>query len=200
MNTTTVLLDPFLDRGVLALAAAASTPEAVALLVRYGSGYLQVGIGPAVRSRLRLHRMSGTGPDSRALLSVDLAAGSGTGISAHDRSATIRALARPDSGPDDFHHPGHVPVVLVPELGSAPPRARAAAAALRLAAASTGVAVAAFTDLVDPADPLRMADVAAARRFAHRHGLPVVDISETADLARCWPPAGDQAGVLATAG
>lgn len=41
-------------------------------------------------------------------VSVDVAAGTGTGVSAHDRAVTIRRLAHSDAAPADFQRPGHV--------------------------------------------------------------------------------------------
>ncbi len=41
-------------------------------------------------------------------ITVDKLAGCTTGVSAHDRAATLRALADPSSKPDDFGRPGHV--------------------------------------------------------------------------------------------
>src|SRR5262249_56134988 len=51
-----------------------------------------------------------------AHVSVDLAAGTGTGVSAHERAGTVRRLAHPDARPDDFLRPGHVfPLAARPE-------------------------------------------------------------------------------------
>ena len=41
-------------------------------------------------------------------VSVDAAKGVTTGISAHDRAATIRTIARPKSKPEDLVQPGHI--------------------------------------------------------------------------------------------
>src|SRR6266513_1695140 len=41
-------------------------------------------------------------------VSVDAARGVTTGISAHDRAATIKTIADPKSTPDDLVQPGHV--------------------------------------------------------------------------------------------
>ncbi|MCI0451633.1 MAG: GTP cyclohydrolase II, partial [Candidatus Latescibacteria bacterium] len=48
-------------------------------------------------------------------ISIDLVGGTTTGISAHDRAATIRALVDPSTRPEDFARPGHVfPLVAKP--------------------------------------------------------------------------------------
>lgn len=41
-------------------------------------------------------------------VTVDLLEGCSTGVSAHDRAATIRALADPERKPEDFGRPGHI--------------------------------------------------------------------------------------------
>lgn len=41
-------------------------------------------------------------------VTVDLLEGCSTGVSAHDRAATIRALADPNRKPEDFGRPGHI--------------------------------------------------------------------------------------------
>ena len=41
-------------------------------------------------------------------VTVDYLPGCTTGVSAHDRAATIRALSDPNSKPEDFGRPGHI--------------------------------------------------------------------------------------------
>ena len=41
-------------------------------------------------------------------VTVDVREGTSTGISASDRALTLRALARPDSRPEEFRRPGHI--------------------------------------------------------------------------------------------
>jgi len=43
-----------------------------------------------------------------AHVSVDLAASTGTGVSAYERAATVRRLANSDARPEDFLRPGQV--------------------------------------------------------------------------------------------
>lgn len=95
----------------LIMAAEAVTPEAVGFFVRYTSGIIcqpmlherleQLRLPPMVPENTESHRTAFT-------ISVDYRHGTTTGISAHDRARTIRALADPASLPEDFARPGHI--------------------------------------------------------------------------------------------
>ena len=60
--------------------------------------------------RLEIPPMPGSGDRHGTAyhVSVDLAAGTGTGVSAFDRAATVRRLADEHARPEDFLRPGHV--------------------------------------------------------------------------------------------
>lgn len=95
----------------LIMAAEAVTPEAVGFFVRYTSGII---CQPMLRERLQELRLPQMVPENTEshrtafTISVDYRHGTTTGISAHDRAKTIRALADPASRPDDFARPGHI--------------------------------------------------------------------------------------------
>ncbi len=95
----------------LIMAAEAVTSEAVAFFVRYTSGIIcQPMLGERLQE-LRLPQMVPENTESHRTaftISVDYRHGTTTGISAHDRSRTIRALADPASRPEDFARPGHI--------------------------------------------------------------------------------------------
>jgi 3,4-dihydroxy 2-butanone 4-phosphate synthase/GTP cyclohydrolase II len=95
----------------LIMAAEAVTPEAIAFFVRYTSGIIcQPMLGERLQE-LRLPQMVPENTESHRTaftISVDYRHGTTTGISAHDRAKTIRALADPVSRPDDFARPGHI--------------------------------------------------------------------------------------------
>jgi len=95
----------------LIMAAEAVTPETVGFFVRHTSGII---CQPMLRERLEQLRLPPMVPENTEshrtafTISVDCRHGTTTGISAHDRSRTIRALADPASQPDDFARPGHI--------------------------------------------------------------------------------------------
>src|SRR5436305_4731036 len=99
------------NEGDLIMAAEKVTPETVNMMIRYGSGIVcvptlepqlrRLGLGPMVARNRESHRTDFT-------VSVDAAEGISTGISAYDRTRTIRLLASPTTRPDELVQPGHV--------------------------------------------------------------------------------------------
>jgi 3,4-dihydroxy 2-butanone 4-phosphate synthase / GTP cyclohydrolase II len=99
------------NEGDLIFAAEKATPELVAFMVRYTSGYICVPITEDEADRLDLPPMFHTNQDARGTayaVTVDAREGVATGISATDRARTIRLLASPDTRPSDLSRPGHV--------------------------------------------------------------------------------------------
>src|SRR5438093_12029652 len=98
------------NEGDLIFAAELATPELLAFMVRYTSGYICVPLTEADADRLELPPMYHTNQDRRGTayaVTVDAAEGISTGISAADRAHTIRLLADPKSAAKDFRRPGH---------------------------------------------------------------------------------------------
>jgi 3,4-dihydroxy 2-butanone 4-phosphate synthase / GTP cyclohydrolase II len=99
------------NEGDLIMAATKATPETVNMMIRYGSGIVcvptvehqlrRLGLGPMVQQNREVQRTDFT-------VSVDAAEGISTGISAHDRTQTIRILAEPNARPEQLVQPGHV--------------------------------------------------------------------------------------------
>jgi 3,4-dihydroxy 2-butanone 4-phosphate synthase/GTP cyclohydrolase II len=99
------------NEGDLIFAAEKATPELVAFMVRYTSGYICVPITEDEADRLELPPMFHTNQDRRGTayaVTVDAREGVSTGISAADRARTIRLLAGADTKPTDLSRPGHV--------------------------------------------------------------------------------------------
>ncbi|MGH3882155.1 MAG: 3,4-dihydroxy-2-butanone-4-phosphate synthase, partial [Pseudonocardiaceae bacterium] len=99
------------NEGDLIFAAARATPELLAFMVRYTSGYICVALTGDDCDRLDLPPMFHTNQDKRGTaytVTVDAREGVTTGISAADRARTIRLLADPDAKSVDFVRPGHV--------------------------------------------------------------------------------------------
>jgi 3,4-dihydroxy 2-butanone 4-phosphate synthase/GTP cyclohydrolase II len=93
------------------MAAEHATPEAVAFMIRHTSGIICVPMPEEHLARLDLPQMVPVNSESHRTaftVSVDLRAGTTTGVSSADRAATIRALADVDSKPADFARPGHI--------------------------------------------------------------------------------------------
>src|SRR5512142_1619428 len=93
------------NEGDLIFAAELATPELVAFMVRYTSGYICVPLTEGEADRLDLPPMFRVNQDRRGTaytVTVDAREGVTTGISAVDRAHTIRLLADPSSTAADF--------------------------------------------------------------------------------------------------
>lgn len=100
------------NEGDFVCAAESITPEQVDFMLRIGRGTLCVPVTTEDAARLKLRPVvdesSNTAPNKTAFLRAVDHISAGTGVSALNRSRTIRALADPTSVADDFLQPGHV--------------------------------------------------------------------------------------------
>lgn len=99
------------NEGDLIVAASHCTPEKMAFIIRNTCGIVCAPVTAAEARRLRLDPMvpSNDAPLGTAFtVSVDVRHGLTTGISAEQRSNTVRALANHNMGAADFVRPGHV--------------------------------------------------------------------------------------------
>ena len=99
------------NEGDLIMAADRATPEAVAFMIRHTSGIICVPMEEEGLVRLDLPQMVMANSESHRTaftVSVDLKAGTTTGVSSADRAATIRALADSTATAADFARPGHI--------------------------------------------------------------------------------------------
>jgi len=99
------------NEGDFIMAAEKATPEAINFMARYGGGLICAALTEERADQMMLPPMVGSNTSlqgTQFTVSVDLKAGTSTGISAFDRTATIKALADPRSRPEDFARPGHV--------------------------------------------------------------------------------------------
>lgn len=93
------------------LSAQAATEPWIAWTVRHTSGYLCAPLPADVADRLELPLMVPASQDPRRTayaISVDAADGITTGISAADRTRTLRVLASPVATAADLIRPGHI--------------------------------------------------------------------------------------------
>jgi len=99
------------NEGDLIMAAECVTPAAVAFMIRHTSGIICVPMEEQQLARLELPQMVPLNNEQQRTaftVSVDLRAGTTTGVSSADRAATIRALADETSVAGDFARPGHI--------------------------------------------------------------------------------------------
>jgi 3,4-dihydroxy 2-butanone 4-phosphate synthase/GTP cyclohydrolase II len=171
------------NEGDLIMAADAATPEAIAFFVRHTSGVICVGLTGERCDDLDLTPMVRANQNTEShgtafTVTVDLAEGTTTGISAADRAATLRALADPAVGTEAFNRPGHI-FPLRARPGGVLKRVGHTEASVDLARLAGRAPAGVLCELVlDGGDMARGADL---RRFADEHGLAFVSI---ADLVR----------------
>jgi len=99
------------NEGDLFIAASLCSPEKMAFIIRHTSGIVCAPLAHEEAKRLHLDPMVALNdaPLGTAFtVSVDVRHGLTTGISAEERTNTVRALANHNSGASDFARPGHV--------------------------------------------------------------------------------------------
>ncbi len=99
------------NEGDFIVAAEMITPEIVNFMLHNGRGVLCAPITEERCEELELaHQVSNNTSmlGTPFTVTVDKLEGCTTGVSAHDRAATIRALADPNSKPETFGRPGHI--------------------------------------------------------------------------------------------
>jgi 3,4-dihydroxy 2-butanone 4-phosphate synthase / GTP cyclohydrolase II len=168
------------NEGDLIFASELATPELVAFMVRYTSGYICVSITEAEADRLELPPMSAINQDRRGTaytVTVDAREGVTTGVSAADRARTIRLLADPETKPSDLTRPGHI-VPLRARDGGVLRRPGHTEAAVDLAVLAGLTASGVVCEIVSEKDPSAMARGEELREFADRHDLALVSIAD----------------------
>ena len=166
------------NEGDLIMAAEHATPEAIAFFVRHTSGVIcapltgdrldELDVPLMVHDNTESHRTAFTA-------SVDLIHGTSTGISAADRSATIRALTDPATRPSDLARPGHIFPLRYSD-GGVLKRAGHTEAAVDLARMAGCYPAGVLCEIVK--DDGTMARVPDLVEFCREHGLLMVSIAQ----------------------
>ena len=108
------------NEGDFIIAAEKITPEAVNFMLKNGRGVLCAPLPISRCKELELERQVDNNTSMLGTpftVTVDLLEGCTTGVSIHDRAATIRALADPATKPSDFGRPGHINPLYAQEKG-----------------------------------------------------------------------------------
>ncbi|HEU4928957.1 MAG TPA: bifunctional 3,4-dihydroxy-2-butanone-4-phosphate synthase/GTP cyclohydrolase II [Candidatus Krumholzibacteria bacterium] len=166
------------NEGDMVLAAERATADKINFLARYARGLICATILPERAEVLKLGPMV---PENTCKLgtaftvSIDLVGGTTTGISAHDRAATIRALVDPSTRPEDFARPGHV-FPLVAKPGGVLRRAGHTEASVDLARLAGLAPVGVLCEVLD--DDGSMARLPRLQDIARDHKLDMVTIAD----------------------
>ncbi len=166
------------NEGDLVLAAVHATPEKMAFIIRNTCGIVCAPLPLETARRLRLDPMvsdNDSAHHTAFTVSVDFRHGTGTGISAEDRVATVRGLANPNSGASDFARPGHI-FPLIAKEGGVLMRSGHTEAAVDLCRLAKLDPVGVICELVnDDGTVMRGPQIAA---FAEKHKLARVSVAD----------------------
>ena len=166
------------NEGDLIMAAEFATPESVNYMLRYGRGVLCTPITIERCNQLKLDRQVS---DNTSMLgtpftiTIDKLEGCTTGVSTHDRAATIRALADPKSRPETFGRPGHINPLYAQDRGVLA-RAGHTEAAVDLARLSGLQPAACLIEILN--EDGTMARMPQLQEFAQKEGLKVITIKD----------------------
>lgn len=166
------------NEGDLAMAAEMITPDAVNFMATEGRGLICV---PMMSQRLDQLRIPMMVYDNTARLgtaftiSVDVLKGATTGISAHDRAATIKALIDPQTAPEDLARPGHIFPLRYME-GGVLKRAGQTEAVVDLARLAGLQPAGVICEIM--ADDGSMARMPQLEEFSQKHGVKIVSVAD----------------------
>ena len=166
------------NEGDLVMAAQMVTPEAINFMRKHAGGLIcvpmvgarldELHIPPMVRENTAVHETAFT-------VSVEARGLTTTGISAHDRAATIKRLLDPEARPGDFLRPGH----------TCPLRAREGGVLVRAGQTEASVDLARLAGLYPAgviceimADDGSMERLEGLRSYADRHGLKLITVKD----------------------
>ena len=166
------------NEGDLIVAAVHCTPEKMAFIVRHTSGIVCAPMPREDARRLNLAPMVADNDSAHTTaftVSVDFRHGTTTGISADDRTLTVRNLANPNAGAADFARPGHI-FPLVAREGGVLMRSGHTEAAVDLCKLAELPPIGVICELVNDDGSVKRGPQVAA--FAVEHGLTQVSVSD----------------------
>jgi 3,4-dihydroxy 2-butanone 4-phosphate synthase/GTP cyclohydrolase II len=163
------------NEGDLVIAAEHMTTEKMAFLVRHTSGIICAPLTEERASHLDLPRMveNNTDPKKTAFtVSCDVE-GTSTGVSATDRTLTVRALVDPASKAEQFRKPGHV-FPLVARAGGVLERRGHTEATVDLCQFASLQPVGVLAELANKDGT--MCRLKECHALARKHGLPIITV------------------------
>jgi 3,4-dihydroxy 2-butanone 4-phosphate synthase/GTP cyclohydrolase II len=166
------------NEGDLCIAAEAVTPETINFMARFGRGLICLALTEERCQELDLPLMveNNTSNYGTAFtVSIEARGRVTTGISAYDRSETVRVAIDPKSRPQDLLRPGHI-FPLRAKKGGVLKRAGQTEASVDLASiAGMGPAAVICEIMNDDGTMARLPDL---REFAVQHGLKIISVAD----------------------
>ena len=166
------------NEGDFITAAELITEEKVNFMLKNGRGVLCAPITITRAEELELERQVQTNTSMLGTpftVTVDLLDGCTTGVSTHDRAATIRALADPTRKPTDFGRPGHINPLYAQDRGVLK-RAGHTEAAIDLARLCGLQPAAALIEILN--EDGTMARMPQLKEVAKEHGMKIITIKD----------------------
>ncbi|MBL8577414.1 MAG: 3,4-dihydroxy-2-butanone-4-phosphate synthase [Mesorhizobium sp.] len=166
------------NEGDLIVAAVHCTPEKMAFIVRHTSGIVCTPMTREDAKRLSLGAMVADNDSAHTTaftVSVDFKHGTTTGISAEDRTLTVRNLANGNVGASDFTRPGHI-FPLIAREGGVLMRSGHTEAAVDLCKLANLPAVGVICELVNDDGTVKRGPQVTS--FAEEHGLKQVSVAD----------------------
>ena len=166
------------NEGDLIIAAEKITADKVNFMLKYARGVLCAPITLSRSEELDLpHQVA----DNTSMLgtpftvTIDKLEGCTTGVSAHDRAATIQALADPASRPETFGRPGHINPLYAQDMGVLRRSGHTEAAIDLCKLAGLYPAGALMEIMNDDGTMARMPDL---MKFAEEHQMHIITIKD----------------------
>jgi len=175
------------NEGDLMILAEKATPEKVAFMVRHTTGILCVAMTQERARTLHLPLMVEENQDSKKTaftVSVDYKPGITTGVSAQERSNTVRALAHASSVASDFIRPGHV-FPLIADNGGLEARGGHTEAGVALSQLVGASPLCLLSEIVN--DDGSMARGQSLTAFATEHSIPIISVGELKEYVQANP-------------
>jgi len=166
------------NEGDLIIAAEKITPEKVNFMLKNARGVLCV---PLPISRCKVLELDVQVSSNTSILgtpftiTVDKLEGCTTGVSAHDRAETIKALADPNAKPSDFGRPGHINPLYAQDKGVLR-RAGHTEATVDMARLAGLNPVGALMEIMN--EDGTMARLPELRKMADEYGLKLISIND----------------------
>lgn len=174
------------NEGDLVLAADFASPEGINFMVTHARGLVCLAMHSKLLDRLKIPMMvpqlqNRSGFGTGFTISVEAVNGVSTGISAEDRSHTIKTLIDPNTTPDDIAMPGHI----------FPLRARDGGVLERRGQTEASVDISVLAGLTpagiicevmrEDGTMMRLAELS---EFGRQHGLPIISVEQLARYRR----------------
>ncbi|MDG1894673.1 MAG: GTP cyclohydrolase II [Fuerstiella sp.] len=168
------------NEGDFICAAESITAEQVDFMLRVGRGTMCVPMSADEADRLRLKPVIddsyNTAPHKTAFLTTVDHLEAGTGVSADNRARTIKELANPQAGPDDFLRPGHLSPLMAMD-GGVLRRAGHTEATVDLMRLAGLRSVGAIIEICSQGGH-GMADLEELEAISAQHDIPIITIEE----------------------